>query len=324
MTTMLEALKFVQGSIAKKELVDELTHFQIKNGRVSGYNGVIALSSPIPFDLNCNPKAAELIKAISNCDENDTIQLSLTPGGKLTVKSAGFRVNIQSFNEPVHSYEPEGEVVEFDGEAFLQGVKAVSPFIGQDASRKWSQGVLIKDSSFFATNNVTLVQYWLGAVFPFEINIPMPTVKEILRIKEAPLSMQVAENCFTLHYSGDRWLRSQYYSIKEWPDLGKILDRPFNPGPLDPAVFVGLEKMKSFVDPLGSIYFQGGLMTTHPDVAEANATFAVPSIQTEGLFNNQMLALLEGVATHIDWTTYPAPCLFSGDRLRGAIVGMRK
>jgi hypothetical protein len=36
-----------------------------------------------------------------------------------------------------------------------------------------------------------------------------------------------------------------------------------------------------------------------------------------------MLKLLEGVATHADFTRYPNPTLFFGDRLRGAIIGMR-
>jgi len=37
-----------------------------------------------------------------------------------------------------------------------------------------------------------------------------------------------------------------------------------------------------------------------------------------------MLNLLNGNANSIDWSAYPSPCMFFGDRLRGAIVGMRQ
>ncbi len=45
---MLSALKFVKGAVSTKDYVPALTHFQIKGGRVTGYNGKLSLSSPIP------------------------------------------------------------------------------------------------------------------------------------------------------------------------------------------------------------------------------------------------------------------------------------
>ncbi|QFR59683.1 hypothetical protein P6F33_gp82 [Pseudomonas phage Quinobequin-P09] len=43
----------------------------------------------------------------------------------------------------------------------------------------------------------------------------------------------------------------------------------------------------------------------------------------EGVYQIEMLKLLKDVAQKIDFSAYPNPCLFYGDRLRGAIVGMR-
>lgn len=318
---MLDALKFVQGSIAKKDFVLELTHFQIKNNRVSGFNGTLSLSSPIPFDISCVPKAEPLIKAIAGCE--DTVQLSMTKAGKLTVKSGPFKMHVECLEETSCLMAPEGDVVQFDGEAFLAGIKTVAPFMGQDASRRWAQGILVKDGCLFATNNIVLVQYWLGVSFPHQINIPMPAVKEILRIKEAPLYAQASENSITLHYSGERWLRTQLYSTAEWPDLSLHLGRVCNPTPIDTRLFEGLNVVKPFVDHLGSIHFQGGVITTHTEENEG-ASYVVPDLQDDGLYSLGMLQLLEGVATHVDWSLYPAPAMFTGDKLRGAIVGMRK
>lgn len=318
---MLEALKFCQGAVSKKDFVPELTHFIIEEGRVRSFNGVLALSSPIAFNISCKPKADVLIKSIDNCV--DTVQLSLTPGGKLTVKSGAFKVHVPCIDGDTPHVQPEGEVVQFDGEAFYKGIQAVAPFIGTDASRKWAQGILVKDKSLFATNNMILVQYWLGVDFPQLINIPFPAIKEMLRIKEPPLYAQVAENSITFHYSGDRWLRTQLYSLTEWPDLGRILNSESNPTPIPETLFDGLEVIKPFVDKMGSVFINNGVITTHVDESEG-ASYEVAGMINEGVFNNEMLALLKGAATHVDWTLYPKPCLFKGGLLRGAIVGMRR
>jgi hypothetical protein len=320
---MLSALKFCAGSVAKKEIVAALTHFAIEGGRVRGFNGTLALSSPIDFNISCKPKAETLIKAIANCE--DTIQLALTPAGRLSIKSGVFKAFVDCFNnEETPHVEPEGDRVDFDGEAFFQGIKAVSPFIGADASRLWAQGILFKDKSLFATNNIILVQYWIGVAFPHVVNIPKPAIKEMLRINEPPIYCQIAENSITFHYEGERWLRTQLYNI-EWPNLSKILDAPSKQSAFDNDVFKALDVIKPFIDKMGSVYFKEGNVSTH-EQADDGASYAVPSMVNEGRFNHTMLSLLEGSVETIDWSTWPAACCFTGckNRLRGAIIGMHK
>jgi hypothetical protein len=320
MSDIITALKFVQGSIAKKDLVQELTHYVIHNGRVSGFNGVLGLSSPIPFSIDCKPKAAPFIKAIDNC--NDTVQLSMTPGGKLTVKSGSFKVHIASFEGDTCHEQPQGQFVYFDSESFYAGVKRMAPFMGEDASRKWAQGILIKDKSFYATNNVVLAQYWLGVEFPHELCIPAPAVKELLRIKEAPKHAQVTENSITFHFEGDRWLRTQLYNTDEWPNLDPILNMAGVPTPIPEGLFPALDVLKPFVDNLERVYINNGKVFTHFDESEG-ASYEVAGMLHEGIFNLRYLKLLEGNATHVDFSTWPKPCMFTGDKFRGAIVGIK-
>jgi hypothetical protein len=151
---MLEDLRFVQGAVAKKDLLPALTHFVMENGTVRGFNGTIALCSKIAFDLACKPKAEPLIRAINNC--RDTVQLSLTPAGRLSVKSGGFKAFVDCVDGETPHVLPTGKFCPLDGVALLAGLKAVQPFIGDDASRPWANGVLLKGPSMFATNNVIL------------------------------------------------------------------------------------------------------------------------------------------------------------------------
>ncbi len=316
---MLASLKFVVGSVAKKDFIPALSHFCIENGRVRGYNGSIALCTPIPFDIACNPKADPLIKAIANCD--DTVVLTMTPAGRLSVKSDAFKALVDCFAAETPHVEPEGDIVEINGDALLKAMKALEPFIGDDASRPWSNGILLRGQSAFATNNVMLVEYWTESNFPIEANIPRAAIKEILRIGEAPISAQISENSITFHYSGNRWLRSQLFSL-DWPDLSKVLNKDFAPQEIDPALFVALEKIKSFCDKFGRVWIKGGVVSTHENLSEG-ASYEVPTMQHDGIYNIEMLSKLNGSAVTIDWSQYPSACLFQGDHLRGAIIGMK-
>lgn len=317
---MLSSLKFCQGAISKKDFVPSLKHFVIEYGQIRSFNGTLALSSPIPFNIACKPRADTLIKAISNCDE--TVQLALTPAGRLSVKSGSFKAFIDCVQEETPHATPEGEIVHFDGDALLAGLKEVAPFIGDDASRRWANGVLFEKQCLLATNNVTLVQYWVGFDFPCVVNIPREAVKEMLRINEGPTFAQVTEHSITFHYTGDRWLRTQLFDATSWPDIGRILDIPSEQKPINTAIFAGIDVIKPFVDQMGSVFFMDGRMATHKEENEG-ASFDLEMPYT-GCFNVKMLELLKDTVKTIDWSKAPAPCQFQGDRLRGAIIGMKR
>lgn len=316
---MLSDLKFVQGAVAKKDFLPALTHFVMENGTVRGFNGTIALCSKIDFDLSCKPKGESLVRAIGNC--SDTVQLTLTPAGRLAVKSGGFKAFVDCVDGETPHVLPTGKHVEVNGAALLVGLKALHEFIGEDASRPWSNGILLRGPSMYATNNVVVAEYWAGATLPIEVNLPRVAVRELLRIDTAPIGAQYDEHSVTFHYDGGRWLRTQLLP-GDWPDLARVLDNPSSPLPIDPAIFEGLRVIKPFADKLNRVYLRDGAVHTH-EVDGEGASFAVPGLTTLGIYNLSMLELLDGVATGADFTTYPKPCMFFGDRLRGAIIGMR-
>lgn len=316
---MLAQLKFVMGAVSKKDLVPAMTHFAIANGRVRAFNGMVALSSPIPFDIVCNPKGETLYRAIENCDES--VSLYLTPTGKLGVKSGKFRALVPCIEETTLLPEPEGELLHIDGEALVKAFKVLEPFIGDDASRPWQAGILLKGGSAFATCNVVLVQYWLGADLGRVLNVPGGAVREILRVGELPTHAQCTDTSITFHFSSGRWIRTQLLPT-DWPDLARILDKECNPTPIDESIFVALDKLKKLVDKSGRVYFEAGIVRTHEDENEGSQ-FAIADSSIRGIFALDMLKLLNGVAKQIDFTDCQQACVFYGDMLRGAIIGMR-
>jgi DNA polymerase III sliding clamp (beta) subunit (PCNA family) len=317
---MLKELKFVMGAVAKKDFLPAMTHFRIEAGKVRSFNGTLALCSPIPFDIDCTPKADALVKAIGNC--SDTITLGMTEGGKLRVQSGSFRAYIETVDGATPHVDPAGEDVMFDGEVLLKAFKTLMPFIGDDASRPWTNGILLRGQSAFVTNNVCLVEYWLGVESPIVVNIPREAVREMLRVDEPPIRAQIDKNSITFHYADERWIRSQLYETN-WPDLSKVLDKPSNAVTVLGELFDGLEVIKAFADELGRVYIQDNVLRTHLD-ADIGATYEIKDgPMPNGLYQIKMLSLLAGVADKADFSLYPAPALFFGERLRGALIGMR-
>lgn len=315
---MIDDLKFVQGAVARKDFVQALTHFNIHQGRIKGFNGSMALCSPIALDLDVKPKADQLVKAIQTCKE--TVQINMTPAGRMAIRSGKFRAHVDCIDEEFPDVEPEGELLTLDGH-LLEAIKILNPFIAEDASRPWARGILFNGPSAFATNNVCLVQYWLGYSFPYIINIPKPTVQELIRINQEPVSVQVSPSSVTFHYEGDRWLRTQTYTT-EWPDLARVLDREADPKELPDGFFEGLETLHPFVDDMDRVFFQETGMSTSQTEGEG-ASVELKGLPDTGVYNIKQLQLLDGVAGKIDLHQYPKPCIFYGKNLRGAIVGIR-
>jgi hypothetical protein len=307
---MLDALKFVRGAVAKKDFQPVLTHFRIARGRVLGYNGMIALSSPIDLDIDAVPRADQFVRAVERCEEGTTV-VHMTESGRLALRSGKFRAYIDCHDEPglLDSVQPEGQSIVFPG-SVLGAFKALYPFVSDDASRPVYNGVLLRDFSAFATNNIVLVQHWLGVDVP-EVNIPAMALKEIIRIGEEPVFAQIGANNITFYFEGDRWLRTQLLSTDWTPMIAKILDLPCNPKPFPAELFDAVETLTPFVEGDGRVYFRSDRVTTCAG-GEGGASVELHGLPASGAFHYKHLLSLRGVAESIDFDPYPNPCGFRG------------
>ena len=318
---MLDALKFAQGAVSTKQHVPELTHFAIREGRVMGYNGRMCLSAPIALDIECCPKAVPFVKAIEACD--GVVEMHVTPTGLLSVRSGKFRSTVATLPAEVFpDVAPEGSPVALTSE-LLPALRLLYAFTAEDASRPWAAGVLLDGMSAFATNNATVVEYWLGDHFPYRVIVPRFTVKELLRIGEEPTGIQLNANNITFHYDGGRWLRSQLVD-GAWPKEPRELLDCFASAsacvPPPAQLFDALQTLAPFVGELNAVYFINETVAT---AREDGTSVELEGAPRDGVFNHKLLSLLEPVVELIGFDEYPNPVPFYGDRIRGAIMGMR-
>jgi hypothetical protein len=321
---MLDALKFVKGAVAKKDFVPELTHFRITGGRVTGYNGVMALSAPIATDLEASPKALLFYRAIEACE--GPVSLSLTEANRLVVKSGRMRAAVPCIEQEGYFATPQGD--RFPVLPGFRGyLETVAPFIGEDASRPWSLGVMFLGPFLYATNNVCVIQHWTGVDMP-PVHIPKFAVDQLLRSPEDPSEMQTDGKSLTFHFADGRWLRTQLYD-EGWPAelITGILDRTSpNAEPVPELLFDSVERLYPFLEGKASqVFLNEGSLSSDADSNGADAiSFEVPGLAGGPSFSIHQLRLLNGVATKIDFSTYPGPCTFYGDRLRGVVLGMNR
>lgn len=322
---MLDALKFVQGAVSKKDYVPILTHFQINAGRVTGFDGKMCLSAPIALDIDCCPHALTFVKAIEACSE--TVQLNMTSSGRLSVRSGKFRAHIMCGDATAYPESlPEGERVNIDDIDLLGTLKTLYQFTAEDASRPWAAGILLDGPYACATNNVIAAQVWLKAYFPYRVCVPRFAIAELLRIGEEPVSVQLTGNSITFHYSDARWLRTQL-NAHEWPDIGKMLDDLHDPRAsmyeLGSEFFEALESLRPFLGPYNQIFITDEGVSTAQEEGASVDLKNYPRCS----FNARMLALLEGTVDKVNLDAFAAgrPCAFFADakNLRGAIAGMR-
>lgn len=319
---MLEQLKFVKGAVGKKDFVPALTHFLIADGRITGYNGKLTLSAPIQLDIDCCPKAVPLVRAIEAC--TDTAQLSLTPSGKLSVRSGKFRAHVETVDSELFpQLAPEGVSVVIDGK-LLPALTTLYALTSEDASRPWAAGVLLDGQSAYASNNVVIAECWLGYHFPFRVNIPRHTVREMMRIGEEPIGMQLTSHSVTCHYEGGRWLRSQLASTN-WPDVqshfARIPPNPTSVPEVPEGFWEAMETIAPFLDEAFRVILDGDQVGT---ADQEGTSVQVPGATLVGRYNHKMLSLLHGVADRIDFNQYPAPVPWFGENMRGLLVGLKQ
>jgi len=321
---MLEALKFVIAATARKDYAPELCHIEIKNGRVTASDGIMSLSAPIPVDLHVLPHAKSLMTAVNACPDDGVIALHVTRAGKLGVKSGTFKAFVNCLPEgtPFTAVEPEGVEVLVTPE-LLTSIKALEPFMAIDASRPWAMAVRIGQNSCMASNNVVLVEKWHGAQFPHEIVLGSETVKALVKINEAPERVMLNKlNSITFFFPGGRWLKSQLVDSK-WPEnITKAFPEICVPSAIPEGFFESLETLRPFIDDYGRVYLlETGMTTCDSEGEGASVDLQIPG--AKGVYHLKMLQLLDEVAKTIDFTMYPKPCPFFGEKLRGIIVGIR-
>lgn len=316
------AIAFVKNAVrGHDDIFPALNHFYISGGRITAANHTFSLSAPIDLDIEAAPIADKFAKAVAIVSKQEKKIVISHTGPTVDIRGGRFSASIKCLADP--SAFPHqiitGSPIALP-ETFLNRLELLAPFVAQDTSRRWANSILIRDGSLFATNNITLVQAWVGIQCP-EICIPLATVEALIKLKENPRAVQASGSSIAFLFEGDKLLLSALYN-ETWPDsIARLLNTRVTapPTPVDDKFFNAVKNVGSFSDDALQIIELTG--------TEIRSDGAAESYKIKGCcsFSAPVLSALHKVATRMHFAAMPTPTLFFNDELaiRGAVAGIR-
>jgi len=319
---MIDSLRFAQRATDGNP---QSAFFRIADGRVTGFNGTLAMSAPLQLAFQAAPAAVPFVKAINACE--GVVSIAQESVHKIIVTSGKFKASVPCVAvKDVASVEPEGAI--YRNVSNLQkAFKVLRPFLADEttAGREWSSNIKIDGEFAYVTDNTVLIEYWLDSTFPL-LSIPFEAVEEVIKVNCKLEAIQANHNSITFHFSDGTWIRSQLH-VAMWPNISSMINNSwthFKPSTITKDFKDACLKLGKFGgrDHL-EIYFRGTDIATSRKETNDIATITTAAPET-GCYAVKHLNKVLSIATSIDFSAYPKPACFMGESLRGVFVGVRE
>jgi hypothetical protein len=267
-------------------------------GRAQVQNGRYTVD--VPSDLPPMLASAERLLAVwAACKGEPAVSL----GDKfLTVTSGRLRARVAVLDPGQYPRDtPTPETAH--GTADVAGVlRALLPYVADDASRPWATSICLTATHAYATNNVVLARTPLAAGVGVPINVPGRSVEAILECGDIE-AVGADASSITFYLAGDVWVRCQLVA-GDWPTatVDGLLDGVTGEWV---AVHESLEEMLRVAAKLADsrhpiVQFKDGGLALEDDTLVASDLAPLPET---GKVNAKMAALVFNTATHVQWHT---------------------
>jgi hypothetical protein len=328
---MKDLFNIVRGAVSTKDLIPVLTHFAFDSGTLQGFNGRLAISTPAPqlSHLNCTVPAVPLLAALDAAGVD-------TDREPISLKVESNRLNVASTREHganFNAYIPTGSLTDFPLAApdpidqrvrcqdnLLPILKALRPYVGEDASRPWVSSVLFSQGFATVTNNVMLVRTMTKYALLEGLQLPVFVMDELLRIGEEPYSYSQNENTVTFYYKTEEYCKQLVKEtfircslFKEgWPDAFSLFDKVTEGAKYtkiartEPdTLLAAVEAIAPFCPDVSNplIKLEGATVST--EQGDKSATVTGLKVMAAGTYRVEPLKLMLAVADKADWSKFP-------------------
>lgn len=311
---LVAALEFV--SLAQRDKgAPYQTHVLLKDNMAVAYDGVLAAGHLIDEDINACPHTLTLAAALKKC--KGALSVTQINNGKLSVRSGRFRAQINCSSDAVITATAPDPACGVIDNKLRDGLLAVSPLIVEASQRVVTASALLRSGSVLGTNGHMIFEYWHGIDLPDNLIIPKLFINALAKIKKNLVSFGFSETSLTVYFDDKSWLKTQLYN-DVWADCDSILNKRFQPKPIPSGFFEGLDTVEPFVED-GRVFLRpGGIQTSQDDTV--GASFEIPELNTDVVFNAKQLKLLDIGIKLIDFDGVDGISYFVGDNMRGVIA----
>lgn len=315
-SSLLEAIRFV--GIATHDIgpINE-THMYFSWGWVAASNGIITIASKVEANgLNCCPNARLLTEALQRCGDDWEFE------GKekyIIFKSGKFKASIPIIDPSLLTIpSPDAPMVEVNN-SLISAFEAAGVLIDENGQDIVDVSMLLNGRSVIASNRAIVFECWHGIDLPTGLSLPKAVIEPLVKSGKKLSKIGGSQSSVTFYFEDESWIKTQLF-VKEWPDTGRILDRPSNPQPIPAGLWEALAAIAPF-SPDGACYFQNGRLQSHLN-ANAGASYELQGAPDGLSFTIKQLSLIKPHAKTIDWQKDVT--FFFGDNIRGALAGRSK
>lgn len=333
--SQLDALQFVLRN-DDKGLVPAFSQLHFYGeGRVQTTSGTITFDAPWPG----NPLAVTVpMQPVIKCMQaapDEKARIVVNKKGDLMIKVSDYSSKLLPFQGEYPlmdkmSAMPENCVAiphKYWNEDVVQAVELLRPFVSDDATRPWSQYMLLRNGMLYATNNVAIARHALPELefIGHDVLLDVGTIDHILRIRalgHEVLRVRLNETELLCEFTDGAWTAYRSSAIA-WPDV-KRFDAVLKEGE-DAVPENMLQKITTIANiagtkPEGAIY-----LYEHGALAQMETTSARVwcGAFKRSAFMRSSLQQALGVADRWSVAEYPAPVPFSGKGVLGVLLGIR-
>lgn len=223
---LLKALSLVKPGLAKKEIVEQSTHFIFNKEEIVAYNDYICITHPFKTDFKCSIKAEEFYKLLQSMkEENITVECGKDMIVKINDKET--RVGLSATKEgKIDEYINQLDIKNIKKwkilpKDFIQGVYLCMFSISKDMTSGTLSCLSIVDNKISSSDNLRISQYEMGDSIKNDLLIPLQSVVELVKYP-------VTKYCLIdswIHFKTDEGIVFSTRIMKgDFPDVGKFLD----------------------------------------------------------------------------------------------------
>lgn len=322
---MLHELRIACNVCESGAIVEKFKHIVFAEGTLRAFNGVVWVQAPSSIDPAETFAVSEerLMQALSACEGDGfaTTKVSLNKDflilkkDKLTVRvrkidASGF------YNEAIVAPSKKDRIK--CPLVLQEALRAVAPFMSADASRPWTTSILLRDGYAWATNNLSLVKFPLDLPVK-EWRIPAAAVPILLSLPDVEWIAMEGHRIVV----GWGQVRIAFPAASaEWPaDLSGFFKKA--PKKL-PTLASELRDAAKIVDKFADRFVSLRPEKVEGKLATIESDYEIEVPNGKGSYPAKLLLLILNHASHADFSTYPEPIFFAGEKLRGVAVGAKE
>ena len=321
---MHKTIRWLNEALSAKDLVTGMTYYRVKDKEIKATDGRLTASHPWPFGGEFLAPGAEFEKILRRMDGEPKIEIAENAIKLRCGRNSG---TIQTLPLSEWDYPGVEAAKWLPMPADLpQVLKALRPFISDNASQAWALCVALESGWAYATNNIALAGARCQDLGAIKALLPVWAIDFVLGRAEGLTHWSWSPNYVAFKWGNGAWMRSQL-TIGQFPEKAAALVREaINEKPtqiVTDEFRTAFRQCAELTEDTVALYADHIESKFGKAEFAAGATCEVPEGSEFSLWGAKFLLPALDAATSWSPSVWPKPAPFKGPVVSGYVVGRK-